>query len=176
MIRIYCLFDFVRIFNVKLEYFVKVCASIESLVLSTPCFKGDGCSSAIFEAVLPDEVTTLSGSCVTVPCSFTVPDKYKANLHPGCKPTWKKDQITISTTTFRGKLTAYNCTATLNNVLEDNVENYFRIDCGNPLKYDFSKYPVTIQIKGKCNVCLTETNMYHKSYWSYCGSDDAECW
>ncbi|CAL8297675.1 unnamed protein product [Gadus morhua 'NCC'] len=27
--------------------------------------QGDGCSSAIFEAVLPDEVTTLSGSCVT---------------------------------------------------------------------------------------------------------------
>ncbi|XP_056449088.1 Schwann cell myelin protein-like isoform X2 [Gadus chalcogrammus] len=70
--------------------------------------QGDGCSSAAFEAIVPDSVTTLNGSCVTVPCSFTVEDKYEANLHPGCTPTWKKDQITLSTTTFRGNLTAYN--------------------------------------------------------------------
>uniref|UniRef100_A0A8C5C919 Zymogen granule membrane protein 16-like n=1 Tax=Gadus morhua TaxID=8049 RepID=A0A8C5C919_GADMO len=63
-------------------------------------------------------------------------------------PTWKKDQITISATTFRGNLTAYNCTTTFNNVLEDNVQYYFRIDCGNPLKYTFKENPVTIHIKG----------------------------
>ncbi|XP_056449098.1 sialic acid-binding Ig-like lectin 14 [Gadus chalcogrammus] len=110
--------------------------------------QGDGCSSAEFGALVPKRVTTLSGSCVTVPCSFTVRDGYEDRLHPGCIPTWKKDKIPISTTTFRGNLTAYNCTTTFNNVLEDNVQYYFRIDCGEPLKYDFSKYPVTIQIKG----------------------------
>jgi Fe-S cluster biogenesis protein NfuA len=88
-----------------------------------------------------------------------VPDQYKVNLHPGCIPTWKKDEITISATTFRGNLTAYNCTTTFNNVLEDNVQYYFRIDCGNPLKYTFKENPVTIQIKGKCNMCPSETNM-----------------
>ena len=155
-----------------LRYIVKVCASIEPLDLSTSCFKGAGCNAAEFEALVPASVTTLIGSCVTVPCSFTVPDQYKVNLHPGCIPTWKKDKITISTT-FKGNLTAYNCTTTLNNVLEDNVQYYLRIDCGKPLRYDFSVYPVTIQIKGKCNVCPSETNISHKSYWSHCGSDYA---
>ena len=152
---------------------LSVCASIEPLDLSTSCFKGAGCNAAEFEALVPASVTTLSGSCVTVPCSFTVRDGFEDKLHPGCILIWKKnDKITISTT-FKGNLTAYNCTTTLNNVLEDNFQYYFRIDCGNPLRYDFSEYPVTIQIKGKCNVCPPETNMYHKSYWSHCGSDYA---
>ncbi|CAL8261987.1 unnamed protein product [Boreogadus saida] len=97
---------------------------------------------------MPASVTTLSGSCVTVPCSFTVPHKYKANLHPGCIPIWKKDKITISATTFRGNLTAYNCATTFNNVLEDNVRYYFKIDCGSSLRYNFNKNLVTIRIKG----------------------------
>ncbi|XP_030214255.1 sialic acid-binding Ig-like lectin 14 [Gadus morhua] len=110
--------------------------------------QGAGCNAAEFEALVPASVTTLSGSCVTVPCSFTVRDGFEDKLHPGCILTWKKiDKITISTT-FKGNLTAYNCTTTLNNVLEDNFQYYFRIDCGNPLRYDFSVYPVTIRIKG----------------------------
>ncbi|XP_030221593.1 sialic acid-binding Ig-like lectin 14 [Gadus morhua] len=118
------------------------------LFLLCSLLQGAGCNAAEFEALVPASVTTLIGSCVTVPCSFTVPDQYKVNLHPGCIPTWKKDEITISATTFRGNLTAYNCTTTFNNVLEDNVQYYFRIDCGNPLKYNFYENPVTIRIKG----------------------------
>ena len=151
---------------------LSVCASIEPLNFSTSCFKGAGCNPAEFKALVPERVTTLNGSCVTVPCSFTVPDQYKVNLHPGCIPTWKKDEITISATTFRGNLTAYNCTTTFNDVLEDKGQYDLRIDCGVPLKYNFEKNPVTIQIKGKFNVCQSETTMY----WSYCGSDEAECW
>ncbi|XP_056448687.1 sialic acid-binding Ig-like lectin 14 [Gadus chalcogrammus] len=118
------------------------------LFLLCSLLQGAGCNAAEFEALMPASVTTLSGSCVTVPCSFTVEDQYKVNLHPGCIPIWIKDQITISATTFRGNLTAYNCTTTFNNVLEDNVQYYFRIDCGNLLKYTFYENPVTIQIKG----------------------------
>ncbi|CAL8354819.1 unnamed protein product [Arctogadus glacialis] len=110
--------------------------------------QGAGCNAAEFEALMPASVTTLRGSCVTVPCSFTVEDIHKAYLHPRCIPTWQKDEITISTTTFRGNITAYNCTTTFNNALEDNGPYYFRIDCGNPLKYSFKGNTVTIQIKG----------------------------
>ena len=148
-------------FNVAFKCFVTVCASIEPLDLSISCFKGAGCNAAEFEALVPASVTTLSGSCVTVPCSFTLEDKYKSMLKPGCKKYWFKikDQP-ISSTTFRGNLTAYNCTTTFNNVHEDKGQYYFRIQCdGSDLKYDFSKYPVTIRIKGKFNVCPSETNM-----------------
>ena len=123
---------------------------------------------------MPASVMTLSGSCVTVPCSFTLEDKYKDMLHPGCIPIWKKGEQLISSTTFRGNLTAFNCTTTFNNVHEDNVQYYFKIQCdGSPLKYNFYENPVTIRIKGKCNVCPSETNISHKSYWSHCGSDYA---
>ena len=153
---------------------MSVCASIEPLDLSTSCFKGAGCNAAEFKVLVPASVTTLSGSCVTVPCSFTMPDQYKAHLHPGCIPIWKKSETTIiTTTTLRGNLTAYNCTTTFNNVLEDIGPYYFRIDCGDPLKYNFEENPVTIRIKGKCNVCPSETNISHKSYWSHCGSNHA---
>ncbi|XP_056448187.1 sialic acid-binding Ig-like lectin 5 [Gadus chalcogrammus] len=111
--------------------------------------QGAGCIAAEFKVLLPARVTTLSGSCVTVPCSFTVEDKHKADLHPGCIQTWQKYETTIiTTTTFRGNRTAYNCTTTFNNVLEGNGPYYFRIDCGNPLKYSFKENSVTIQIKG----------------------------
>ena len=121
---------------------------------------------------MPAGVTTLSGSCVTVPCSFTVIDMFVDKILPGCMPTWEEDEITISPTTFRGNLTAFNCTTTFNNVLKDKGSYYFRIDCGEPFKYSFKPNKVTIRIKGKFNVCQSETTMY----WSHCGSDDAECW
>ncbi|XP_030215079.1 sialic acid-binding Ig-like lectin 10 [Gadus morhua] len=71
-------------------------------------------------------------------------------LHPGCGKRWfKRRGQPISSTTFRGNLTSYNCTTTFNDVHEDNVQYYFRIECdGSPLKYDFNENPVTIRIKG----------------------------
>ncbi|XP_056449099.1 sialic acid-binding Ig-like lectin 14 [Gadus chalcogrammus] len=111
---------------------------------------GAGCNAAKFKVLSPASVTTLNGSCVTVPCSFTLEEKYKSMLKPGCKKYWYKikDQPIISTT-IRGNLTAYNCTTTFDNVHEDNGPYYFRIQCdGSPLKYNFYKNPVTIRIKG----------------------------
>ena len=152
---------------------LSVCASIEPLDLSTSCFKGAGCSAPVYEAIMPERVTTLSGSCVTVPCSFILRDGFDAWLNPECGKYWyKMTYQPISSTTFRGDLTAYNCTTTFNNVHEDNVQYYFRIQCDG-LKYNFYENPVTIRIKGKCNVCPSETNISHKSYWSHCGSDYA---
>ena len=149
-------------FNVAFKCFVTVCASIEPLDLSTSCFKGAGCNAAEFEALMPASVTTLNGSCVTVPCSFTLRDGFDALLNPECGKYWYKITYQpISSTTIRGDLTAYNCTTTFDNVHEDNVQYYFKIQCdGSPLKYNFKVKQVTIQIKGKCNVCLTETNMF----------------
>ena len=123
---------------------------------------------------MPKRVTTLSGSCVTVPCSFTLADGNENTITTGCKPLWlkKKDASEITSIIFRGNLKAYDCTTAFNKV-EENVSLVFRIECGTPeFKYSFSNHPGKIQIKGKFNVCQSETTIY----WSYCGSDDAECW
>ena len=146
--------------------------------MSTSCFKGAGCQFPGFAALMPDRVTTLSGSCVTVPCSFTLADKFKAKLTSGCISKWMKDIYfkQYNNTILRGNLTEYNCTTTFNVLnVQDGGPYYFRIECPN-LKYSFGISPVIIQVKGKCNVCVSETNMHHKSYWSYCGSNDADCW
>uniref|UniRef100_A0A8C5BAF0 Ig-like domain-containing protein n=1 Tax=Gadus morhua TaxID=8049 RepID=A0A8C5BAF0_GADMO len=90
--------------------------------------KRAGCNAAKFEALMPASVTTLSGSCVTVPCSFTLRDGFDAWLKPGCGKYWYKITYQpISSTTIRGDLTAYNCTTTFDNVHEDNVQYYFKI-------------------------------------------------
>ena len=128
---------------------------------------------------MPEKVTTLSGSCVTVPCSFTLADQYKDKLTSECEPIWVRNEVQFSSAELKGNLTKYNCTTTFNDVQVDGVEYKFRMECIDQTPafiYTFQVNPVTIQIKGKCNVCLSETNMYHKSYWSYSGSNDAECW
>ena len=124
---------------------------------------------------MPEGVTTLSGSCVTVPCSFTLEDGNENKITSGCKPLWLKKikkGPKITSVTFRGNLEAYDCTTAFNDV-QENVSTVFRIECETPdFKYTFRNSPVNIQIKGKFNVCQSETTMY----WSHCGSDDAECW
>ncbi|CAL8354807.1 unnamed protein product [Arctogadus glacialis] len=107
--------------------------------------QGAGCTGK-YEILMPASVTTLSGSCVTLPCKFTVVDVHKDKLLPGCGKCWLKADKHKGSTTFRGNLTAYDCTTTFNNVHEDNVQYYFRIQCGN-FKYGFSNNLVTIRIK-----------------------------
>uniref|UniRef100_A0A8C5B3B0 Ig-like domain-containing protein n=1 Tax=Gadus morhua TaxID=8049 RepID=A0A8C5B3B0_GADMO len=128
------------------------------LDLSTSCFKGAGCNTAEFKVLVPASVMTFSGSCVTVPCSFILRDGYDAWLNPECGKYWYKTTYQpISSTTFRGDLTAHNCTTTFNDVHEDNVQYYFRIECAGSLKYNFYENPVTIRIKGKCNPVVEGT-------------------
>ncbi|KAJ3605632.1 hypothetical protein NHX12_027677 [Muraenolepis orangiensis] len=99
------------------------------------------------------------GSCVTVPCNFTLEKRFEEYLKPECKPIWIKGDkegpvlpdLTKESTggmsvAFRGNLTAYDCTTTFYNV--DNGSYYFRLDCPNKLKWTFKDEPLTIQFKG----------------------------
>ncbi|CAL8261900.1 unnamed protein product [Boreogadus saida] len=117
------------------------------LFLLCSLLQGAGCRA---EAIMPERVTTLSGSCVTVPCSFNVADWNKNKITSGCKPLWFKEYNgpEITSVTFRGDLEAYNCTTEFNDV-QENVSPLFSIECETPfLKFTFKHYPVNIQIKG----------------------------
>ncbi|CAL8249727.1 unnamed protein product [Boreogadus saida] len=120
------------------------------LFLLCSLLQGAGCRAAVSEAIMPERVTTLRGSCVTVPCSFTLEVGNVNKITSGCKPLWmkEKDGPEIPSVTFRGNLEAYNCTTAFNDV-QENVSPIFRIDCETSgFRYSFSNRPGNIQIKG----------------------------
>uniref|UniRef100_A0A8C9Y973 Ig-like domain-containing protein n=1 Tax=Sander lucioperca TaxID=283035 RepID=A0A8C9Y973_SANLU len=100
-----------------------------------------------FEAFIPQNIEVLSGSCVTIPCSFDITAKYESNLDNTCKAVWKNDRKTVvfdstsKSSTINGELignlTIKNCTTTLNNMKPDYSNSYFfRVEC-DKLKNDF---------------------------------------
>ncbi|KAL7394084.1 hypothetical protein ABVT39_020319 [Epinephelus coioides] len=109
-----------------------------------------GALCGVFEAIMPQTIEVVSGSCVTIPCSFDVTDQYVSKLDNTCKARWKKDGVTVfdssqpQTTTNNGQLTGdltkKDCTTTLNNIqpVDNNKKYSFRLDCIG-LGYDFSE-------------------------------------
>uniref|UniRef100_A0A8C9Y5J5 Ig-like domain-containing protein n=1 Tax=Sander lucioperca TaxID=283035 RepID=A0A8C9Y5J5_SANLU len=114
--------------------------------LFVSCVSGALCGK--FESFIPQNIEVLSGSCVTIPCSFDIEDKYETNLDNTCKAVWKNDQGTVvfdsnSQQTIMngeliGNLTKNDCTTTLNNMKPDYSNSYFfRVECNNELKISF---------------------------------------
>ncbi|XP_036931661.1 B-cell receptor CD22-like isoform X2 [Acanthopagrus latus] len=106
--------------------------------------------------ILPQTIEVLSGSCVTIPCSFDVEDTYKSNVDETCRAVWKNDQGTVvfnsrdpqTTGHLTGKLTNRDCTTTLNNMRPENSMKYFfGLECDNGLKYDFKTGQMDISVK-----------------------------
>ncbi|XP_036931675.1 sialic acid-binding Ig-like lectin 12 isoform X1 [Acanthopagrus latus] len=110
--------------------------------------------------ILPQTIEVLSGSCVTIPCSFDVEDTYKSNVDETCRAVWKNDQGTVVfnsrdpqttghlTGHLTGNLTNRDCTTTLNNMRPENSMKYFfGLECDNGLKYDFKTGQMDISVK-----------------------------
>uniref|UniRef100_A0A087XGG6 Ig-like domain-containing protein n=1 Tax=Poecilia formosa TaxID=48698 RepID=A0A087XGG6_POEFO len=101
---------------------------------------------------LPKIVQVMTGSCVTIPCSFDVEDQYEQNLNNQCTAIWRSTTTgDVAQLTDRnpqtGDLTKKNCTTTFSNVKTGPTRNYyFRIDCGNPLKWSYSSTYVKIEV------------------------------
>uniref|UniRef100_UPI003AB00600 myelin-associated glycoprotein-like isoform X1 n=1 Tax=Centroberyx gerrardi TaxID=166262 RepID=UPI003AB00600 len=111
---------------------------------------------------MPQTLEVLSGSCVTIPCSFDIEDRYKPNLDNTCTAIWKKDGKEVFGTNdppnqqarqrlngeVTGDLTKKQCTTTLNNMTTDySGEYFFRLQCPKYLKYSFSFNTVNIVVE-----------------------------
>ncbi|KAG9347847.1 hypothetical protein JZ751_003863 [Albula glossodonta] len=113
---------------------------------------------------MPHEIEALGGSCVLIPCKFTIPDDVTSQLTKPAVGVWIKHAPQFKNTgivvfnssrthenklrgEILGDLIKNNCTTVLDNIPGNYTDNYyFRIETG--FKATCPKTPVKIIVKG----------------------------
>ncbi|CAL8336572.1 unnamed protein product [Gadus morhua 'NCC'] len=115
---------------------------------------------------LPQSVKGLQGSCVRIPCSFTLERGWDTYLDHTCKAQWFKDfrRDPVFDSSLEGYQNLYqgelvgnllnrNCTTIFHNLPVFKSKLFFRIDCRNSLKYNYAT-GVVVDVKDVWNPVL----------------------
>ncbi|KAM8734543.1 sialoadhesin-like [Acanthopagrus schlegelii] len=110
-----------------------------------------------FKTIIPQTIKVLSGSCVTIPCSFDVEDQYISHIDGTCRALWKSDEQTVVFDSsnpqssaiqgeLKGDLTRRDCNTTLNNMRPEHSKEYLlRVQC-DQFKYNFLDQKLHISV------------------------------
>ncbi|CAB1333502.1 unnamed protein product, partial [Coregonus sp. 'balchen'] len=103
-------------------------------------------------ALVPQSIEALRGSCVRIPCSFTLGSLQLKDYNPclnshSCNAIWMrggKDKTNTADSSPSGNLNQKDCTTILDNMPTGDTY-YFRLECGDCVKWNFGT-PVQINI------------------------------
>ncbi|KAK6326171.1 hypothetical protein J4Q44_G00018160 [Coregonus suidteri] len=124
-------------------------AGAGSLVLIGCLLRGALCQNG--KVLIPSGIKALSGSCVLIPCRFTLESKYESSLTRPCKGTWNRVIVKpVLMAPTRDDLLEKNCTTILNlpypyprSYLS---QSFFNLECDKSLPF---KFPESINIDVK---------------------------
>uniref|UniRef100_A0AAV2K1J9 Ig-like domain-containing protein n=1 Tax=Knipowitschia caucasica TaxID=637954 RepID=A0AAV2K1J9_KNICA len=116
--------------------------SAAAVRLVVVCAVMQGATGKQWTVTVPQRIMGVVGSCISVPCSFHVPDSFAAELK-NCSggAIWRKEKLYIYSGHLLGDLRLRNCTTVFNHFTKEQSGSYFfRLDCPkSTLKFTFEE-------------------------------------